>query len=112
MVPTLIAVHSLTTPCSSCTSSYNESTVNHSQDGKSTINMYPTDELDQYNVSYNPEKPDTVVPSKNISIVRKPITYQTVPRSNKFNKNSNKSRRRTGTLFQPGRTNCNQRTLR
>ena len=106
MVPSVIV------PCSSCTSTYNNITANH------VLNQFPknksksewtNEDWSRYTVPYNIDK---AVSTKNTSNARKPVTYQTVPRSNKFNKNSAKSLRRRGSLFQPGRTNCNQRTIR
>ena len=110
MVLALPTVHSLTTPCSSCTSAYNiTSTPSIPKSDGETGMEWAKDDWNRYTVPYNIDK---AVSTKNISIVRKPVTYQTVPRSNKFNKNSNRSQRRRGALFQPGRTNCNQRTIR
>ena len=113
IVPSVIA------SCSACTSTYNNTTVNHSLSipmysipSRSRSSAWPTDELIQHTVSYNLEKPEAAAPSKSISMVRRQVSYQTVPRSNKFPKNSAKSLRRRGALFQPGRTNCNQRTIR
>ena len=103
-------VHSLTTQCSSCTSAYNiTSTPSIPKSDGETGMVWTNEDWNRYTVPYNI---DMAVSTKNISIVRKPVSYQTVSRSNKFNKNSNRSQRRRGALFQPGRTNCNQRTIR
>ena len=106
----IVMVNHVINPCSSCTDTINNTTPELSilkfSKGETE---WTNDDLIQYTVPY---KIDKAVSTKNISIVRKPVTYQTVPCHNKFNKNSAKSLRRRGALFQPGRTNCNQRTLR
>ena len=113
MVLALPIVSSVITSCSSRTSAYNNSTVNNK--------LYIPDPLIQHNldtcltdnpdtISQNLEKP---VAPKNHSMTRRSVSYREIyTRPNNFNKNPNKSRRRTGALFQPGRTNCNQRTIR
>ena len=106
----IVMVNHVINPCSSCTDTINntipELSIPKSSKGGTE---WTNDNLIQYTVPY---KIDKEVSTTNISIVRKPVTYQTVPCHNKFNKNSAKSLRRRGALFQPGRTNCNQRTLR
>jgi hypothetical protein len=106
----IVMVNHVINPCSSCTDTINNTTPELSIPKYSKGETeWTDDDLIQYTVPY---KIDKAVSTKNISIVRKPVTYQTVPCHNKFNKNSAKSLRRRGALFQPGRTNCNQRTLR
>lgn len=108
----IVMVNHVINPCSSCTDTLNNTTpeqllsIPKYSKGETE---WTDDDLIQYTVPYRIDK---AVSTKNISIVRKPVTYQTVPCHNKFNKNSAKSLRRRGALFQPGRTNCNQRTLR
>jgi len=106
----IVMVNNIINPCSSCTDTINNtkpeqflSILCEISKGKSE---WTNDEMIHYAILYNIDKDAS---TKNISIVRKSVTYQTLPCHNKFTKNSAKSMRRRGTLFQPGRTNCTQR---
>ena len=110
MAIALPIVSSMIASCSACTGTINNTDMNHSVEENHSINMGQIARI-QHIVSYNIEHPNKTPQNKNISIVRRPVPYQ-ITRSNKFTKKSGKSLRRRGSLFQPGRTNCNQRNNR
>jgi len=109
MAIALPIVSSMIASCSACTETINNTDMNHSVEENHSINMGQIARI-QHIVPYNIVNTKNLQ-NKSISIVRSPVSYQTT-RSNKFTKNSAKSLRRRGSLFQPGRTNCIQRKNR
>jgi len=109
--------HNSQNSCSACTSwpGNSTTTVNHIP---STSNLYENERKCRLRVpTYLPENvyqnQDKHLSTTKSSMTRQSVSYRQICENpNNFNKNSAKSLRRRGALFQPGRTNCNQRTNR
>jgi len=108
-----LPIHSIENTCSACTLWHDNSTT-------TTVNHLPNiPKLMKGRLCVPTYLPEDIYPrqdkhaSTKSSMTRRSVSYRQICENpNNFNKNSAKSLRRRGALFQPGRTNCNQRTNR